>query len=77
MGKFFEPAGGRCKIGVRNVTDDHTVEFDTDFSEVPEMFTFKIYMYSIFYNLITNSMKYKNRNRRKDNNKNKKCKKRQ
>ena len=53
------------RIGLRNLLDDHTVIFDTDFSEVNEIFTFKIYMYSIFYNLITNSIKYKDHNRRK------------
>jgi PAS domain S-box-containing protein len=53
------------KIGVRNITDDHIVVFDTDFSEADEMFTFKIYLYSIFYNLISNSIKYKNHNRKK------------
>jgi len=53
------------RIGVRNLIDDNTVIFDTNFSEVNEIFTFKIYMYSIVYNLITNSIKYKNHNRRK------------
>lgn len=48
------------KIGLRNVTEDQTVVFDVDFSETAELVTFKIYMYSIFYNLITNSIKYKN-----------------
>jgi signal transduction histidine kinase len=53
------------RIGIRNLIDDNTVVFDTDFSEVDEIFTFKIYIYSIFYNLITNSIKYKNHNRKK------------
>lgn len=53
------------RIGVRNLVADHIVIFDTDFSEIDEVFTFKIYMYSIFYNLITNSIKYKNPNCRK------------
>jgi len=53
------------KIGLRNLIDENTVVFETDFSEAEEIFTFKIYVYSIFYNLITNSIKYKNQNRRK------------
>jgi light-regulated signal transduction histidine kinase (bacteriophytochrome) len=53
------------KMGVRNLIGENAVVFDVDFSEADQVFTYKIYLYSIFYNLITNSIKYKNLNRRK------------
>ena len=62
----FSQIAEDVKIGVRNIIDDHKIVFDTDFSEADEMFTFKIYLYSIFYNLISNSIKYKNPDRKKN-----------
>ena len=53
------------KISVRNSIENDNIVFDTNFSEVADMYTFKIYIYSIFYNLITNSIKYKNHNCKK------------
>ncbi len=53
------------KIGVRNLIGENVVVFDADFSEIDQVFTYKIYIYSIFYNLITNSIKYKDHSRRK------------
>lgn len=35
------------------------VEINTDFIDAPEMISLKSYIYSIFYNLISNSIKYK------------------
>ena len=35
------------------------VAIECDFSEVDEMLTIKSYMYSVFYNLISNSIKYR------------------
>ena len=35
------------------------VTINTDFSEVAEMYTIKNYMHSVFYNLISNSIKYR------------------
>ena len=36
----------------------HRVHITTDFAEVDEMYSLKVYIYSIFYNLISNSIKY-------------------
>lgn len=44
---------------IQNILEKEQVHFKIDFSRVDEMFTIKSYMYSIFYNLISNSIKYK------------------
>lgn len=44
---------------VSNLVEHNRVTFHTDFSDVDEIVTLRSYMYSIFYNLITNSIKYK------------------
>jgi PAS domain S-box-containing protein len=41
-----------------NSIDKHRVRILTNFSEVDEIYSLKIYMYSIFYNLIGNSIKF-------------------
>jgi PAS domain S-box-containing protein len=43
---------------IGNLIDKHNVRINADFSEVDEIYSLKIYMYSIFYNLISNSIKY-------------------
>ena len=46
------------KVSINHIiTDD--LEISYDFTEVNEMFTIRSYMYSIFYNLILNSIKYR------------------
>ncbi len=47
------------KISIQNLIDKHHVEISCDFSEVDEFVTLKPYLYSIFYNLISNSIKYR------------------
>jgi signal transduction histidine kinase len=47
---------------IRHLIDQENVRIVTDFSRVTELYTVKSYMHSIFYNLISNSIKY-----RKDN----------
>jgi PAS domain S-box-containing protein len=42
--------------------DDHVVKIRCDFEEVPEIDTLKSYMHSIFYNLISNSIKFRKQN---------------
>ena len=42
-----------------NLLEKEQVVIKCDFSEVNEMATFKSYLYSIFYNLISNSIKYR------------------
>jgi PAS domain S-box-containing protein len=47
------------KISILSVIADESVIIQTDFSQVNELLTTKSYLYSIFHNLITNSIKYK------------------
>src|SRR5690606_20273407 len=44
---------------IKNVLEKEQVQFTLDFSKLDLMFTIKSYMYSIFYNLISNSIKYR------------------
>jgi signal transduction histidine kinase len=46
------------KIAIRNILESERVTIETDF-EVPEVHAIKSYVYSFFYNLITNSIKYR------------------
>lgn len=46
------------RIGYGNHIDKHRVDIKTDFSEVDELYSLKVYLHSIFYNLISNSIKY-------------------
>ncbi|NEN24392.1 PAS domain S-box protein [Cryomorpha ignava] len=46
------------KISFGNLVDEHRVRMRSDFTEVDEIYSLKVYMYSIFYNLISNSIKY-------------------
>jgi PAS domain S-box-containing protein len=50
------------KASISNLVIDADVEIKSDFSAIEEYVTLKPYLYSIFYNLISNSVKY----RRKD-----------
>ncbi|UPQ77995.1 PAS domain S-box protein [Flavobacterium azooxidireducens] len=43
---------------IENVIDKNKVQINVDFTEVDEYFSLKVYMHSIFYNLISNSIKY-------------------
>ncbi|MFT7453054.1 MAG: PAS domain S-box-containing protein [Patescibacteria group bacterium] len=44
--------------GIADTIDKHNVQVTVDFSEVDKIFSLKIYIASIFYNLISNSIKY-------------------
>lgn len=44
---------------IANILEKEQAHFKIDFSRVDEMFTIKSYLYSIFYNLISNSIKYR------------------
>jgi signal transduction histidine kinase len=48
----------RISIGI--LISEEEVIFKTSFNEVDEMFTLKSYLHSIFFNLITNSIKFRN-----------------
>lgn len=47
------------KRSIGNLVDNQDIIIKTDFSEVEEMYSLKGYIHSIFYNLITNSIKYR------------------
>ena len=47
------------KYSISNFAESDYVEIQSDFTEVDEMSTLKSYMHSIFYNLISNSIKYR------------------
>jgi PAS domain S-box-containing protein len=46
-------------MSMGNLINPDNVEIKSDFREIDEMMTLKSYLYSIFYNLISNSIKYK------------------
>ncbi|RXJ44417.1 sensor histidine kinase [Gelidibacter gilvus] len=56
---FFSKIVRDIQDSIANILEKEQVNFKIDFSEVDEMFTIKSYMYSIFYNLISNSIKYR------------------
>ncbi|MDP3467318.1 MAG: PAS domain S-box protein [Daejeonella sp.] len=47
------------KISIKNLIDSDGVDIKYDFSEINIFSSLKSYMYSIFYNLISNSIKYR------------------
>jgi light-regulated signal transduction histidine kinase (bacteriophytochrome) len=47
---------------IENIIEKDNVQIITDFSEVNEIITLKSYLYSIFYNIIMNSINYKQQN---------------
>jgi len=49
----------KITTSISNQIKKENVSFVLDFSKVKEMMPIKSYLYSIFYNLITNSIKYK------------------
>ncbi len=46
-------------LSIAHLIEKHQVIITTDFKSVNEMYSLKIYIYSIFYNLISNSIKYR------------------
>ena len=47
------------KISIQNLIEQHGVQIRCDFSAIDVFLSFKPYLYSIFYNLISNSIKYR------------------
>jgi signal transduction histidine kinase len=47
------------QISISNLLQNEEVEITSDFSEVDEILTLKSYLYSIFFNLLSNSIKYR------------------
>ena len=56
---FFSKIVRDIQGSIANILEKEQVNFKIDFSKVDEVFTIKSYMYSIFYNLISNSIKYR------------------
>jgi len=56
---FFSKLVSDIQDSIGNILENVSAHFNTDFKEVDEIFTIKSYMYSIFYNLISNSIKYR------------------
>ncbi|MBA3663848.1 MAG: PAS domain S-box protein [Bacteroidetes bacterium] len=48
------------KTSINNLIHENKIQIKTDFSDMNEFFTIKSYLNSIFFNLITNSIKYRN-----------------
>jgi signal transduction histidine kinase len=59
MVKFSEIVND-IKTSINNLIQKEEVNLTIDFSQVNESFTLKSYLNSIFYNLISNSIKYRN-----------------
>ncbi len=47
------------KTSIKNLIDKNSITIKHDFSEINGLLTIKSYMYSVFYNLISNSIKYR------------------
>ncbi|MGZ5242559.1 MAG: PAS domain S-box protein [Bacteroidia bacterium] len=45
-------------VSLENITDKNHFQINSDFTEADDFFSLKAYMHSIFYNLISNSIKY-------------------
>ncbi len=56
---FFSKIVDDIKFSISSMLDENGVLINSDFSEIDEVLTLKSYMHSIFYNLISNSIKYK------------------
>ena len=55
----FSELVDNIKISISNLIDKDNIEIKYDFSEINELYVLKPYLYSIFYNLISNSVKYR------------------
>lgn len=56
---FFSELVEDIKISIKNLIDKDNTYIQFDFSAINELATLKHYIYSIFYNLIANSIKYR------------------
>jgi len=61
---YFSELVNDIKLSIENIMQQQNVEVLMDFTAVDEFLTIKSYLYSIFYNLITNSIKYRQPSRR-------------
>ena len=56
---YFNELMGTIKTSIYNIVINEKVQFDCSFEEVGSVFTIRSYLYSIFYNLTSNSIKYR------------------
>ena len=56
---YFNELVETIKSSIHNTVVDENVQFECSFDEVGSMFTIRSYLYSIFYNLASNSIKYR------------------
>jgi signal transduction histidine kinase len=56
---IFSDLVDNIKLSIQHLIDKYDVDIKYDFSHANEFFTLKPYLYSIFYNLISNSIKYR------------------
>jgi len=56
---YFENLVDTVKISIYDTVQKEKVKLSCDFTEVSSAFTIRSYLYSIFYNLISNSIKYR------------------
>lgn len=56
---YFNEILEGIKISVYNTSISKKVKFKCSFDEVDSIFTIRSYMYSVFYNLLSNSIKYR------------------
>ncbi|GGD14860.1 PAS domain S-box protein [Flavobacterium orientale] len=54
----FSKLVGDIRTTIEHLLEKHQVQLLVDFTEVDQIYTLKAYMHSIFYNLISNSIKY-------------------
>ena len=55
----FSELVDEIKVSIKNLIDRYDIEIVADFAAVNELLTLKPFIYSIFYNLISNSVKYR------------------
>ncbi|WP_026898195.1 PAS domain-containing sensor histidine kinase [Daejeonella oryzae] len=56
---LFAEIVDEIKISIKNLIDRENINIESDFNEIESIITLKSYLYSIFYNLISNSIKYR------------------
>lgn len=56
---YFSELVDDIKINIQNTTENAGVQFECDFSEVESISTIRSYLYSVFYNLASNGVKYR------------------
>jgi PAS domain S-box-containing protein len=56
---YFSKLVNDIQESIANILELQHAHFELDFSEIDEMLTIKSHLYSIFYNLISNSLKYR------------------